>query len=352
MADVKPRTASGYNLDVTQACEQTLLTLLSAFGNLKDSLRLVGGLVPRYLTPQAHPEVPAHAGTSDVDVVLNLEVLASGDEYASLADQLKARGFERALNKQGIASSWRWRRSVGDHLQVVVELLRDAGEHQPGRAVSISGEEVSAMCIKHAGITAEWFCERPVTARLLEGQGVSTEQIRFADVPAFVILKALAMDQRQEPKDAADLIHVVRYAGSLDEVAELYAARIRSGQYEDAMRDGLRVLKLRFCDDEHAHGYEKVGPVAYAQFVGAGDDDERMRLQLGASHLVERLLQLIHEKTTFPEPTAHAQLATLGCTGRRRGRVSKIPTNLPGPASVVCTTYFSRSAPTLFQKVT
>lgn len=299
MADVKPKTASGYNQDVTQACEQTLLTMLSAFGNLKETLRLVGGLVPRYLTPEVHPEAPAHAGTSDVDVVLNLELLASGNEYASLAEQLKARGFERTPNGKGVLSSWRWRRKVDDHLEVVVELLRDAGEYPPGRAVSINGEEVSAMCIKHAGITADWFCEKTVTARLLDGQGVSTEQIRFADVPAFVILKALAMDQRQEPKDAADLIHVIRYSGSAEEVAELFAVRIRSRQHEDAMRDGLRALKLRFCDDEHAEGYEKVGPVAYAQFVGAEDDDERTRLQLDASHLVERLLQLVLEKTTF-----------------------------------------------------
>lgn len=33
MADVKPRTSTGYNTDVTKACEQTLLTVLSAFGN-------------------------------------------------------------------------------------------------------------------------------------------------------------------------------------------------------------------------------------------------------------------------------------------------------------------------------
>lgn len=85
---LKPRTAAGYDQDVTSACERTLLTLLSAFGNLKETLRLIGGLVPRYLTPATPPDVPMHAGTSDVDIVLNLEVLAVGNEYASLAEQL------------------------------------------------------------------------------------------------------------------------------------------------------------------------------------------------------------------------------------------------------------------------
>lgn len=39
-------------------------SLYGAFGSLKSSLRLVGGLVPRYLTPASPPEVPQYAGTS------------------------------------------------------------------------------------------------------------------------------------------------------------------------------------------------------------------------------------------------------------------------------------------------
>lgn len=104
---MKPRTAAGYDQDVTSACERTLLTLLSVFGSLKDTLRLVGGLVPRYLTPAAPPDIPMHAGTSDVDMVLNLEVLAVGNKYASLANQLKARGFTRWV-EEGLPASWRW----------------------------------------------------------------------------------------------------------------------------------------------------------------------------------------------------------------------------------------------------
>ncbi|MET3620107.1 hypothetical protein [Burkholderia ambifaria] len=68
MAGVKPTTASGYSADVTEACERTRLTLIGAFGSLGHTLRLVGGLVPRYLTPETPPDVPAHAGTADVDI--------------------------------------------------------------------------------------------------------------------------------------------------------------------------------------------------------------------------------------------------------------------------------------------
>lgn len=290
----KPREAAGYDADVTVACERALLTLLGAFGNLKSTLRLVGGLVPRYLTPEAPPDVPAHVGTSDVDVVLDLQVIAEGEGYATLADQLSARGFQRFVNADGKASSWRWVCRVDEHTSVLVEFLRDAGHEQPGRVVSVDGERVSALSMKHAGIVHDWFEERYITASLLDGRGNSTEVVRFADVPAFVVLKALALDDRLENKDAADLIHVIRYAGTLEQVAATFVQRIRSGIHADAVAAGLDALRRRFCDDRHGPGHEKVGPVSYARFhVANGDDDRRIREQRFASGLIDALLDLI-----------------------------------------------------------
>ncbi len=295
--ELKPRTAAGYDQNVTLACERTLLTLLSAFGSLKETLRLVGGLVPRYLTPATPPNVPMHAGTSDVDIVLNLEILAAGNEYASLAQQLKARGFTRWV-EEGQSASWRWRRRVNDNIEVVVKLLRDAGDEEPGRTISVDGEKVSALTIKHARIVHDWYQEKEISAQLLDGDGLSVDIVRFADVPAFVILKALALDQRQERKDAADLIHVIRYSGSVQEVAALFVQRIRSGLHPEALQDGLAALGRRFGDDEHGEGYEKVGSVAYARFHGKDDEDEDELVgrQRFAAGLVQHLLAEIERQ--------------------------------------------------------
>ena len=294
MAGIKPSSAAGYEPEVTVACERALLTLMGAFGSLKKSLRLVGGLVPRYLTPAAPPDVPAHAGTSDVDVVLNLLVLADGEGYASLADQLKNRGFERHVNAKGIPTAWRWKRQVDEHLHVVVEFLQDAGKETPGRPVSIDGERVSALALPYVGIVHDWYQERVVTAELLDGAGTSTETVRFADVPAFIILKAMALDDRHENKDAADLIHVLRYAGTPEEVAKMFVDREQSGLHPGAIQAGLEALRLRFCDDEHGEGYLKLGPISFARFYGDGDeDDDLVREQRFASGLVQALLDSI-----------------------------------------------------------
>lgn len=51
--------------------ERVLATLLRELGPWKDSIYLVGGLVPRYLVTARPPAMPAHAGTMDVDVVID-----------------------------------------------------------------------------------------------------------------------------------------------------------------------------------------------------------------------------------------------------------------------------------------
>ena len=180
-----------------------------------------------------------------MDVVLNIRVLAEGEGYASLADQLKKRGFERHVNAEGKPTAWRWKRKVDEHMHVVIEFLQDAGEANPGRPVSIDGERVSALTVQYVGIVHDWYQERVVTAELLDGAGTSTETVRFADVPAFIILKALALDDRHENKDAADLIHVLRYAGTPEKLRNVRGPGT-VGLHPGAIQAGLEALRLRF----------------------------------------------------------------------------------------------------------
>ena len=67
---VKPATLDGYNNQYTLDCERVLVTLLRGLGPWKQSVYLIGGLTPRYLVPARPPNVPAHAGTMDVDIVI------------------------------------------------------------------------------------------------------------------------------------------------------------------------------------------------------------------------------------------------------------------------------------------
>jgi hypothetical protein len=121
----KYATAAEYDAQMGDNCEVALVLVLQAFTTLKDTVRLVGGLVPRYLTPAGEPGVPAHVGTNDVDVVLDVALIDAGQGYASLRDQLTDAGFSRYEAPGKAPSSWQWTRDVGGK-RVLVEFLKDA----------------------------------------------------------------------------------------------------------------------------------------------------------------------------------------------------------------------------------
>ena len=88
----KPATFDGYSDQYTVDCERVLVTLLRGLGPWKESVCLVGGLTPRYLVVAKPPEVPAHAGTLDVDIVIDLQILADTAGYHTLEENLRGPG--------------------------------------------------------------------------------------------------------------------------------------------------------------------------------------------------------------------------------------------------------------------
>ncbi len=296
---MKHKTFAEYDDDLTHACESALGMLLRAFGTLAPTLRLVGGLVPRYLTPEAPPDVPKHAGTTDVDVVLAIEVLAEKGKYNKLSEQLKANGFSRVVNEDGKVSFWRWERKV-DGQNIVVEFLQHTDDpDKNARAQSVIDEGVSAMQILHAGVVHEMYLEREVIVELPDGNGKAKIPIRHADAVAFILLKALAFDDRKTNKDAADLIHVMRYADSIEKLAALYAHRVKEGKHHDALERGLQALERKFCDDKDIEGFEKEGPSQFCAFheIGEQGSEERLLEQRNVSGLVTEFVTLVRAHT-------------------------------------------------------
>ncbi len=294
---MKYKTAAEYNTDHTKACEIALVALLRAFGSLKHDLRLVGGLVPRYLTPSQPPDVPEHAGTTDVDVVLNITVLAAKGTYDKLKRQLKEGGFVRYQpDPEGPVSSWQWVYNAGG-TPIVVEFLQHTDDpKQSSFLVEIDGEDVSACQILYAGIAHDWFDEKEIVVELPNNGGTVKETIRYADAVAFIVLKALAFNTRHERKDASDLVHVLRYwGGSVESLAKSFSERLATGAHSGAIDRALATLAENFCDEPGIPGYRKDGPSAVANFHGLQDADEEIRIreQRDVSGMVGYFLQQV-----------------------------------------------------------
>ena len=293
----KPPTLADYDERATLDCERLLVTLLAGFGPWKDSVYLIGGLVPRYLVPQRPPAVPRHAGTTDVDVVFDLQIVGQTEAYRTLEENLRQMGFERGTNDRGTRVSWRWqKRTEANHL-VLVEFLVDDPEHAGGRVMELQTDTgISVMNIPHSSIVFEHHRVRVIRAELLDEGGVQVERIRHADLVSFVCLKALAILQRREAKDAHDLVYCLEYAPEgLEAIADQLKAA-RAGKHGPVVEQALRCLAERFATDDQTEGALKSGPVSVARFeLGPEPElrEERVLRQRRVNDLVERLLALV-----------------------------------------------------------
>jgi len=292
----KPATFDGYSDQYTLDCERVLVTLLRGLGPWKDSVYLVGGLTPRYLVPARPPVVPAHAGTMDVDIVIDLQLLADTEAYHTLEENLRRMGFERAENDQGVKLSWRWQTRTEHGALMVLELLADAPQIAGGRVQPLPTEgTISALNIPHSSIVFDLYQVTEIRAELLGENGTTTERVKHADIVSFTCLKAFAFDQRFERKDAHDLVYCIEHAPEgLDAVVTAFA-RALAGKHAAVVREALDILRRRFADEEATEGYRKDGPVSVAKFeLGEGDDAEqreaRVLRQRQASDVIQQLL--------------------------------------------------------------
>ena len=301
----KPATFDGYNDQYTVDCERVLVTLLRGLGPWKESVFLVGGLTPRYLVAARPPDVPAHAGTLDVDIVIDLQILADTAGYRTLEENLRAMGFERSTNERGQRLSWRWQTRTEFGALMVVELLADAPEIAGGRVEPLPTKgNISALNIPHSSIVFEMHQVAEIHAELLGGAGNAVEVVRHANLVSFTCLKAFAFDQRFERKDAHDLIYCIEHAEpGLDGAAQMFR-RALEGEHGAVIRACLSILGNRFARDDEVDGYRKDGAVAVALFE-LGEDDEaeqreaRMLRQREVSSVIEQLLAGIGWEATW-----------------------------------------------------
>lgn len=295
----KPTTRDGYSDAHTIDCERVLVTLLRGLGPWKKSVFLVGGLAPRYIVPARPPAVPAHAGTQDLDVVIDLQMLTDTGAYHTLEENLRKLGFDRAENDKGQKVSWRWQTRTEHGVLIILELLADAPHVAGGRVRPLPTDgTISALNIPDSSIVFDMYSEVEIRAELLGGNGIATETIKHANVVSFTCLKVFAFNDRFERKDAHDLLYCIEHAPErLDAIADYFKAE-RAGKHGAVVERALDSLRCHFATDQATEGYRKDGPVAVAKFeLGETDEpelrDSRALRQREASDLVERLLARI-----------------------------------------------------------
>lgn len=216
---------------------------------------LLGGLVPELLCSAS---AALHAGTTDVDVQVDLEIAAGAVSTVRL---------ERALaNAEFVVDPdrvWRWEAEIEDRKAIVkFELLADVDSQPTGAVLSFdSCEALGAVNLRGTGFAARDYSPRQIRAR---SGGVRYEvEINVAGLAGFLLAKVAAAHGRRKPKDWYDIAFVLLHndAGGPEAAADAVRARFGS-DITGVARTALDDLQANFSAPDAQ------GPSAYATQFG------------------------------------------------------------------------------------
>ena len=188
----KPATLDGYSDQYTWDCERVLVTLLRGLGPWKESVYLVGGLTPRYLVKARPPVVPAHAGTLDVDIVIDLHQvteieaeLLGGDgiaveriKHANLVSFtcLKAFAFDQRFERKDAHDLIYCLEHAPEGADAVAQAFREECERKHGEVVK-SALAILGTRFAQVGETEGYRKDGPVAvAKFERGESDEPEQ--------------------------------------------------------------------------------------------------------------------------------------------------------------------------------
>jgi hypothetical protein len=258
----KPRHRSGYTAEETEQVKAVCLTVAVTLSAYLDDVCIVGGLVPPLLidTTRTDDDDDLHPGTNDLDVGLALALL-DDERYAEISRRLRSEGFKPDTNENGNQTVQRWR--LGE-LKVTVDFLMPPAPAQD-LAVRVQNLEPDFGALVTPGLELA-FDERVNIE--LNGHTLTGERARRS-VPvcgpaAFVVLKALAFGDRAEPKDAYDLIYVIRHTpGRGTVIAE--RLRLHAQLHAEIVARALGLLNRDFNTPDN------IGPRRAAAFAITAD---------------------------------------------------------------------------------
>ena len=247
------------------AAERVMLELWTVLAGFADAMTIVGGSAPPFLTGD-QPDDP-YVGTLDVDLIID-PIGVPDDVYRTIGQLLRERGYLQ------LDQPFRWLRSVvveERSIEVEVDLLAPATARSTGahRHERIGGEPL-ARRTEGAELVRSGHVERNLRGVLPDGR-LNRVVVRVATPGAIVILKALAMGQRDKPKDAYDIDYLLAHIG-IDEIA----AQIAGFKGVAPVEKALAVLDNKFSS------VDAIGPASVALYrriaIGTAEADQTQAL--------------------------------------------------------------------------
>jgi hypothetical protein len=203
------------------AAERALVRVVHHYGSRPEFV-VLGGLVPELLCGRSGLR---HAGTSDVDVQVNLEIAAGATNTARLEQALRNAEFHPDNERV-----WRWvdtGAAAGTmNTTVKFELLADLDSAPAGSTIVFDDcDRLGAANLRGTGFASRDVVPHTLRARM--GGMTHEAEVNVTGVAGFLLAKAAAAHARRKAKDWYDIAFVLLHndLGGPDAAAE--AVRMR-----------------------------------------------------------------------------------------------------------------------------
>jgi hypothetical protein len=231
--DDPPRSATA-----RAAAELALVRVVHHYAERPEFV-LLGGLVPALLCAGSPRR---HAGTTDVDVQVNLEIAGGSVHAARLEEALRNAEFEPDDERV-----WRWTMSdpTGSRATVKFELLADLDTEPDGVTVRFSDcDHLGAANLRGTGYAV---LDRQIHHLIANDHGVRRHaDINITGLAGFLLAKAAAARGRRKPKDWYDIAFVLLHHDHGDAAAAARRVREIFGPPAGSMLTYLHDLRANF----------------------------------------------------------------------------------------------------------
>jgi hypothetical protein len=265
------------------AAELALVRVADFYGGRPEFV-LLGGLVPAILCAASGTR---HAGTTDVDVQVDLEISAGSVNAARLEQALRHADF----HPDG-TSIWRWKSSGGPQGAIVkFELLADLDTHPAGATIRFNHcDELGAANLRGTGFAAR---DREVRLIATDDQDVRREaEIYVTGLAGFLLAKTAAAYSRRKEKDWYDIAYVLLNNDYGDPVAAARRAWHVFGTSIAPAESALRDLEANFADSTTQGTSAYAGQISLdhpSEDLPSAAADSQLAVQAFCEYLLSRL---------------------------------------------------------------
>lgn len=259
--------------DAQSASKAVLIESMQVLGALRDKIVIVGGSVPDLLYPDRN-----HAGTLDVDLAV-LPTALGGGAYESILKRLTDAGYTHQIKPT------RFLRHVnGVDDPVKLDLICGQYQTDDDKVQAVQIDELQVSTLRGLDLAFEVCRPIEISGRMPDGT-LNTVRAQIVEPEAFILIKAFALDERQKPKDAYDIVFVLRnYLPSV----EALGGKVQSLLNNGLAREGYDILKAKF------DSIESIGP-SWAAKVYEENGEDLAQAQRAAFEYAHALFQVVSQ---------------------------------------------------------